>query len=151
MATPSALNRAARLSSGCEAAIGRVAAKERVGIDPDTFAELGESLFWLSALAEANGRGRQPLLLGLQWARNRITHGVVVAAPVEWQYGAELGKLVLGKGRLGTTSGHEWLPRSSVALGPNDRRDPRQEAAYDAHVAGRRVVEVLRQALAVAK
>jgi hypothetical protein len=143
--------RSARLLRACDDAIDRFGAKERAGIDPDTFAELGEALFWLVALAEANRRGSQDLLVGIKWARNRFAHGVVMTAPVRWRYGAEPGRLVLGMGILGTASGHEWLPRSGVALGPNDRPDARQEAAYDARVAGRPVVEVLQEALSLAK
>jgi hypothetical protein len=142
--------RTVRLSDACQAAIERMSAKEDSGIDPDTFAEVGEVLFWLVALAEANGR-RDPLLNGLRWARNRITHGVIVAAPVDWHYGSELGRLVLGKAILGTSSGHEWLDRASVPLGPNERRNPAQARDYDAHVAGRRVVDTLRAALAMAQ
>jgi hypothetical protein len=144
-------SRSARLLRACDDAIDRLGAKERAGTDPDTFAELGEALFWLFALAEANGRDSQGLLLGIKWARNRIAHGVVMAAPVRWRYGAEPGRLVLGMGMLGTASGLEWLPRSSVTLGPKDRPDARQEAAYDAIVAGRPVVEVLQEARALAK
>jgi hypothetical protein len=140
-----------RLEQACTAAIERVAANEAAGIDPDIFAELGEALYWLTALAEANGRKTLPLLTGLRWARNRITHGVVVTAPVQWHYGAELGRLALGMAQLGTTSGHEWLPRTQVPLGPDDRSRPTEEAAYDVHVAGRRVVELLREGLTLAR
>lgn len=151
MATaPGGQDRATRLEQACAAAIERVAVKEAEGIDPDTFAELGEALYWLIALAKENGR-TAPLLTGLRWARNRITHGAVVAAPVQWHYGAELGRLVLGMAQLGTTSGHEWLPRAEVPVGPNDRSLPTEEAAYDLNVAGRRVVEVLREGLTLAR
>jgi hypothetical protein len=142
--------RTARLNDACQAAIERVSAKEDAGIDPDIFAEVGEALFWLVALAEANER-RDPLLNGLTWARNRITHGVIVAAPVNWHCGSELGRLVLGKAILGTTSGHEWLDRASVPLGQNERRSPAQERDYDAHVAGRRVLDTLRAGLVIAQ
>lgn len=139
-----------RLATACEGAISRLAAQEAAGIDPDTFAELGEALFWLIALADANGRSA-PLLDGLRWARNRIAHGVVVVAPVEWHHGAEAGRLVPGKAVLGTTSGHEWAARSTVPPVPQQHQRPAQDAAYDNHVAGRRVVEVLQEGLALAR
>jgi hypothetical protein len=148
VATSGAPSRANRLAEACEAALARLATKEAQGIDPDVFAEVGEVLFWLCALAEANGRRRHPLLRGLEWARDRITHGVIVTAPVRWHYGSEPGKLVLGRAMLGTASGHIWLDRSHIAHGPNDR--PGKEAEYDQHVAGNRVVGLLRQALDVA-
>jgi hypothetical protein len=81
VAQSSVESRSARLLRACDDAIDRLGAKERAGTDPDTFAELGEALFWLFALAEANGRDSQGLLLGIKWARNRIAHGVVMAAP----------------------------------------------------------------------
>jgi hypothetical protein len=141
---------AERLRLACLAAIERCEAKEREGINPDTFAELGESLFWLLALAEASGRHKTELLRGLGWARDRIAHGVLLTAPVSWHYGTELGKWVLGRGALGTSSGHEWRASDAVLLSRTQRRDPTGEAAYDIHLAGRRVIAVLRAGLAEA-
>lgn len=135
-----------RLRQACLAAIERCAAKENEGIDPDTFAELGESLFWLSALAEATGRlKKSELLQGLRWARNRIAHGVILTA-VGWHHGTELGQWVLGKGELGTTSGHEWLTRDAIVT-RTPRQDSAGEVAYDERLAGQRVIDVLRAAL----
>jgi len=121
-------------------------AKESAGIDPDTFAELGESLLWLCALAEATGRRKTELLQGLRWARNRIAHGAILTA-VRWHYGTELDRWVLGRGELGTTLGHEWLIRDAILISRTQRRDPAGEMAYDKHLAGQRVLEVLRAAL----
>jgi hypothetical protein len=135
-----------RLRQACLAAIERCAAIESEGIDPDTFAELGESLFWLVALAEATGRHKTELLGGLRWARNRIAHGVVLTA-VEWHYGTDLGRWVLGSGELGTSSGHEWLPRDAIVTLRTPRGDPAGEMAYDKRLAGQRVLDVLRAAL----
>jgi hypothetical protein len=138
-----------RLIAACEAAVDRLESREAVGVDPDIFAELGEVLFWLGALAEAKGQQGDRLLLGLRWARNRITHGVLVTAPTSWHYGAEPGRLVLGRAVLGTSSGHEFLPRDRVVLGPNDKPSPGQATAYDSEVAGRRVLELVRRALQI--
>jgi hypothetical protein len=135
-----------RLRQACLAAIERCDAKESEGIDPDTFAELGESLFWLCALAEATGRHKTELLRGLRWARNRIAHGVILTA-VGWHYGTELDRWVLGRGELGTTSGHEWLTRDAIVTSRTQRRDPAGEMAYDKHLAGQRVLDVMRAAL----
>jgi hypothetical protein len=39
------------------------------------FTNLGSFLFWLGALAESNGRAREPLLTGLSWARDQMATG----------------------------------------------------------------------------
>jgi hypothetical protein len=144
LAILAAQNRWTRLGNACRAAIDRLEAKEAAGIHPDTFQELGEALFWLIALADERRR-KTPLLHGLRWARNEIAHGFVVDAPVHWQYGAELGRLVLGRAQLGATSGHVWLPRSRIPVNPNGRKRSTQAKAYDTDVAGKRVVETLRE------
>ena len=136
-----------RLRLACLAAIERCAAKEDEGIDPDTFAELGESLFWLIALAEARGRHKTELLQGLGWARDRIAHGVMLTAPLDWHYGTELGKWAMGRGELGTSSGHKWRTRGSISTSRTQRLDQAGEAGYDQHLAGRKVIETLRRAL----
>lgn len=95
-----------RLRRACMAAIDRYAGKESEGIDPDTFADLGESLFWLVALAQAKDCHRSTdLLLGLTWARNGIAHGALLTEQVEWHYGTELGRWVVGRGVLGSVRG----------------------------------------------
>jgi hypothetical protein len=134
-----------RLRLACLAAIERCDAKESKGIDPETFAELGESLFWLCALAEATGRRKTELLYGLRWARNRIAHGAILTA-VRWHYGTELDRWVLGRGELGDQFGHEWLPRDAIVISRTQRRDPDGEVAYDKRLAGQRVLDVLRAA-----
>ena len=135
-----------RLRQACLAAIEGCDAKESEGIDPDTFAELGESLFWLCAFAEATGRHMTELLQGLRWARNRIAHGAILTA-VRWHYGNELDRWVLGRGELGTTSGHEWLTRDAIVISRTQRWDPTGEMAYDKCLAGERALDVLRAAL----
>jgi len=140
-----------RLRQACLAAIERCAAKEGEGVDPDTFAELGESLFWLVALAEANRRHRAPgLILGLTWARNRIAHGALLTAPVKWRYGSETGKLALDRSALGVSSAHLWLPRTEIVTSEEQRPDPNGEAAYDEHLSGGEVLATLRSGLAEA-
>ena len=149
---PIPARRADRLALACEAALERLAAKEAGGVDPDVFAEVGEALFWLIALADETGKRQVPLLNGLRWPRNRTAHGAIVTAPAEWHYGSEPGRLILGRAVLGTISGHVWLERGKVPRGPNDWAAPEQEEAdYDAHVAGKRVLDVLREALGQAR
>jgi len=142
-----------RLHSACLAAVERCAVKEMDGIAPDTFAELGEALFWLIALAEARGRHKKPdLLQGLRWARNRIAHGVLLTAPQEWHYGTELGKWVLGRGELGTRSEYRWLPLDAIKPRRAQKQKQDQtvgETAYQDHVAGRSVIELLREGVAL--
>jgi hypothetical protein len=82
-----------RLRQACLAAIERCDAKESEDIDPDTFAELGESLFGLCVLAEVTGRHKTELPQGLRWARNRIAHDAILTA-VSWHYGTELDRWV---------------------------------------------------------
>lgn len=73
---------------------------------------------------------------------------MLVTAPASWQYGSELGKLVLGLSRLDTPSAHLWQSRADVPLGPDDRPDQKKEDAYDLYIAGKPVVETVRRALA---
>lgn len=134
---------AQRLRRAYMAAIDRYAAKETEGIDPDTFEELGESLFWLIAFAEAKGCHRSTdLLLGLTWARNGVAHGELLTEQVEWHYGTELDRWVVGRGVLGTQSRHEWLKRDLIQT--SQRSDSEGEATYDGHLAGRPVLETIR-------
>jgi hypothetical protein len=139
-----------RLERAYEAALGRLIVKEREGTDPDIFNELGEALFWLRALVEANRRSA-PVLDGLRWARNRIAHGLRLTAPTAWTYGSELGRMVLGQSMLGTASESRWLARSEIAAGTPPWSDAKGEAAYDAHIAGQSVLPTLRDGLALAR
>jgi hypothetical protein len=72
------------------------------------------------------------------------------AAPVRWNYGTEVGRWVLGKGALGTASGHLWLPRAAIVNSVTPKKDPTGEVAYDTHLADRYVLEVLRDGLSAA-
>jgi hypothetical protein len=71
---------------------------------------------------------------------------VILTAPVRWHYGTELDRWVLGRGELGTTSGHAWLTRDAIVTSRTPRRDPASEVAYDNHLAGQRVLDVMRAA-----
>jgi hypothetical protein len=145
--------RTARLEVACDAAMNRLRVKvDALTGDRDPFAQLGEVLFWLFALTEENSRS-DPLLVGLRWARNRIAHGVVVAAPIEPRiYGSEPGLAIPGVSMPGSASRPaRWLPRSAIQLGPRDRSNQTEEQGYDAHVAGQPLMDVLDRALAIAR
>lgn len=135
----------ARLVAACDAAMARVAAK-----DGDVFAELGEALFWLYALAEATGKAKDGRFRGLAWARNKIGHGVLVTAPIKPRiFGSEPGMAVPGLSIPGTSSRPAlWLHVSEIVLGSRNQPTPDDERAYEANVAGRPVLDVLRDARA---
>ena len=114
------------------------------------FASLGESLFWLIALAEAKGRGRgSGLLLGLAWARNRIAHGVIMAEPVQYRRPFTVGRSAL-RGPDVLRGGYVWLGRAAIVSTRTQRADPAGEEAYETHLAGRPVLSRLRDGLAEA-
>jgi len=137
-----------RVEAACDGALARLVAKESQGVNPDVFTEVGEVLFWLYALASARHRHKDAVFKGLGWARDRIAHGMLVwEAPVQWRYGSELGRWVIGRGQLGVRSAHMWLASDKIPLGPNDRKAPTGREAYDQHLAGREVVQSLREAL----
>lgn len=151
MPTGSAPSRTDRLEEGCRRAIAEIEDLERRD-DPDIFIPLGHALFWLFALADTNKKGNIPLLAGTKWARNRVAHGAVVSAPVVWHDGAEVGRMKVGPGGglMGSRSGHKWLLRAQVPLGPADKPNASQEVAYDAQLAGKYVLPTLRAALVAA-
>jgi hypothetical protein len=101
----------ARLVAACDAAMARVAAKDGNG-----FAELGEALFWLYALAEATGQDKDGRFRGLAWARNKIGHGVLVTAPIKLRiFGSEPGN-----GRPGSIDASRGLSARQVAARQRD-------------------------------
>ena len=135
-----------RLHAACLAAIERV----EHGPSHEMFASLGESLFWLIALAEAKGRRRgSGLLLGLAWARNRIAHGVILAEPVRYHRPFAIGQSALG-GPDVLGGGYVWLGREAIVSTRTQRADAAGEEAYDTHLAGRPVLSRLRDGLAEA-
>ncbi len=135
----------ARLVAACDAAMARVAAK-----DGDLFGELGEALFWLHALAEATGKAKVGRFRGLAWARNKIGHGVLVTAPVKPRiFGSEPGMPVPGLSMPGAVSQPAtWLHVDEITLGTHNRPTPDDERAYEDNLAGRAVLDVLREARA---
>jgi hypothetical protein len=140
-----ALTRTDALVAAAEAALDRMVIEERTGSPPNIFAPLGESLFWIIALAEAKGQKQLPLILGLTWARNRIAHGVLVTAPVNREGPGLPRKLPFAL----LSSYHAWLGRNQIRLSENDRPAPRQEAAYDSEIAGKQVVLSFQSALTI--
>ena len=137
--------RADRLAVACQAAMNRLLASESqvTTSAPDIFAELGEALFWLEALAELNRR-QAAVLQGLRWARHRIAHGALVSAPSEWREGFEPLRIPgLPTSVLETFSHHVFVESSRIPLGPRDKPSPALQRAYDGHVAGRPVYNTL--------
>ncbi|MEO6857685.1 MAG: hypothetical protein ABI323_03750 [Solirubrobacteraceae bacterium] len=131
------------MAAAAERAVDRIAAKQAGGIAADAFAEIGEALFWLYALG-AHGR-TSGLAQGLLFARNQCAHGNLVSQFTEWQYGAELGRLVLGRTRLGTRSAYLW--RRNLQTQTVSTRSASQREAYRNHFAGQPVVDTLRAEL----
>jgi hypothetical protein len=117
------------------------------------FAAVGKCLFWLVALGELaehvdpDWRGDRSevkeQLRGLRCARNRVAHGHSVIAPTGWQPGAEPGRLVLGRSRLGAVSIFHW--ESPEALG-QEAAGQKLFSKYRDHVAGQPVTPVLEAA-----
>jgi hypothetical protein len=69
-------------------------------------------------LAENKGKQQEPLLSGLAWARNRMTHGVLVTAPVVWDRGSILPHTLPMV--LGQPPHHKWVERNQIDLGPKE-------------------------------
>ncbi len=118
-------SRASRLEEAAYAAIERVAAKEASATGEDLFADLGESLFWLTALMDetrTGGDGLPPLLAGLRWARNHVAHGAIVSAPVNRNRPFTLrGGSTLRGGDVLRGSGHSWLSPEEIPGGLGKR------------------------------
>lgn len=135
------------LHAACLAAIERAAAG---GPDPSRFASVGESLFWLVALAEAKGKHKTPgLILGLRWARNRIAHGVLMVEPAQYLRPFTMGlSHVGGPDVLG--GGYLWRGRAALVFSRQQQPDPDGEVAYDTELAGRDVLGSLHAGLAEA-
>src|SRR4051794_17214151 len=75
------------------------------------FAPLGEALTWLEVLTDLRSMRDVDLLLGLGHARNAIVHGhnVVTAAKSGVDnYGAEVGRMVVGRAVLGSITTYAW-------------------------------------------
>lgn len=136
-----------RLLEACESAVRRLAGAESAGPDQDPFQTIGEALFWLYALAEDRRQQHHPLILGLAWARDRIGHGVLVAAPVERSATGAYGTGSYGGTPYGGGSELTWLPRSRIQVSPRSWHQRDKENAYDERLAGRSVLTTIRTAL----
>ncbi len=108
--------------------------------------DLGETLFWLCAFAEANGRGKEPLVLAMHWARDHIAHGLIVVAPVSWDDGAGLVRLFPSR------RGYAWKARAAVPTirQPRSTRQAARDNAYDLLAVGNDMVTVVRDAFVAA-
>lgn len=152
--TVAAPSRASRLEDAALAAIERVAALDPSATSEDLFAPLGEALYWLTALMDETHSGppeeREPLLSGLRWARNQVTHGAIVSAPVTIHGRFTVGRSRLRGGDVLGGSGHSWVIAEAIPTRPDGSRDA-MLPAYRAHVSGRWVVRTLREGLVLAR
>jgi hypothetical protein len=112
----------------------------------EAFHAIFETLAWAGVLRDrvsSEGKQSPPRLDGLWFVRNLVLHQG--ADVLEWVFipGAELGTLVLGVSQFGagTHAGWWWQSRSELPAG----RSEAGAAEYDAQLAGREVVEALRQ------
>jgi len=150
--TPDQSTRATRIVLAFEDARGRLQAAIApwggLGPAPALFAHIGETLTWLCALDELLSRvGGQPYevardadndgraMRGLRFARNQGIHGADVVALAQFHGGAVPGLMVPGNAAPGQAPSYRWRPRAELPV-PLEAR-PAQEAAYDAHLAGR--------------
>jgi hypothetical protein len=145
------------LSDACQAAIERVAAKARVKDPADLFADVGEALHWISVFADQTfekGDHLPQLLSGVIWARDQVTHGRIAWAPVlqppRAMVGPGGGQVGPGGGQIGP-GGHQWIDADQVSTRSDGRRGRGRRQNYKAHVEGRDVVRILREALQLAR
>ncbi len=124
-------------------AYDRLSALEKPG-DPDltaVAAAAAECLAWICALEDLKSLGRQSRpMRALRWARNAALHDVVVRAEKQTEGIFTLDRSALDGPDLFPHS--KWAERS--ALGAVRRSTPEGEAAYDAEMAGRPVMDAIR-------
>ena len=137
-------NEIERLVSACDTAIARLADEQASGIAAGTFAATGEALFWLYALSSRRRRSR--LSPGLIWARHQCVRGNVltgfaVADGSDWQ-------LTPGRSTHAAKSMHVWLPLDRIEMRRPAYKLTQDAKTYERDVAGRPVLDVLRDALA---
>lgn len=142
-----------RLLAAAGLAVGRL---RRVDVTSDeTFAPLGESLFWLAAIGDLVGGSvdgyRQTRVLhkvgatlpGLIYARDQITHGAGITGMTRQYWGAS--PLWLGESRLGSPPEQWWLSRADRPKAGRAKQVGRE--CYYTHLGGRPVVPTLEAAL----
>ncbi len=135
-----------RLAAAFVAAFRRLEAIAAKGPPDDVFVDLGETLFWLCAFAEANGRGKEPPVLAMRWARDHIAHGLIVVAPVRWDDGSGLVRMFPSR------RGYAWKARATVPplRQPRSTSQVARDNAYDTLAVGRDMVTVVRDAFVAA-
>ena len=129
-------------------AYNRLSALEKPG-DPDltaVAAAAAECLAWICALDDMKPLGRKSRpMQALRWARNAALHEIVV-----WAEPATESMLTLDvsvSARSDRFPHSQWADRA--ALGSVRRSTPEGEAAYDAELAGRPVMDAIRTVRAV--
>lgn len=131
-----------RLAAAFAGAFRRLEATAEIGPPDDVFVDLGDTLFWLHAFAEANGHGKEPVVLAMGWARDHIAHGLIVVAPVEWDDGSGLARMMPAR------RGYEWTPRAAIPAirQPRGSGQTTRDKAYDAYAVHRDMLSVIRAA-----
>jgi hypothetical protein len=131
-----------RLAAAFSSALRRLESAAGKGPAEDIFVDLGETLFWLHAFAEANDRGGEPTVLAMRWARDHIAHGLIVVAPVTWHDGSGLTRMMPAR------RGYGWLARSAIPAHRQSRgkRQIATDNAYDARAVGRDMFIIVRAA-----
>ena len=131
-----------RLAAAFAGAFRRLDAAAEKGPPDDVFVDLGEALFWLYAFAEANGRAKEPVVLAMRWARDQIAHGLIVVAPVAWDDGSGLARMMPAR------RGYEWMARAAIPAIRQPRRNGQtaRDNAYDTYAVRRDMLSVIRAA-----
>jgi hypothetical protein len=101
---------------------------------------------WVGSIRDrlrSESRAAPPVLDGLYYVRNLVVHQG--AEVLEWVFfsGAEWGEMVWGESSWGSISRHAWVwPTRDRLPTPHSQAGA---AEYDSRVAGREVIDVLRQ------
>jgi hypothetical protein len=149
--------RATLLADACQAAIERVEMKADAMDPADLFAEVGEALYWVSALADQEfkkGDDLPELLSGVIWARDRVTHGEItwelVCLPPRALVGPGGGQVGPEGGLVGP-GGNHWIDADRISIGSDGRKTRGLRKNYKTHIEGGDVVRILFGALILAR
>ncbi len=129
------------IQAACKASIVRVKDEPGTGQGAEEveFANLGEALFWLGALAAINEHATEPLLAGLAWARDRMEAGHVMTEPPQ-----------AGRSAAAERGDFVWI-RMDGETGDTESLESLARSLYESRVAGLTVPGPLLAALALAE
>jgi hypothetical protein len=119
--------------------------------DIETFyPPLGETLTWITALADAMGQIQDPEYSGLAYARNSVIHGVVIVSHTVVQQPGEPSPLKLDVSHWPGVPVTMWgFTDDPEPHDPTSGPEPhaQRRADYNTHVARRQVHQVIDRAL----